>query len=160
MTTKNKALLANITALALEHNYDNEDFIASIATMLETAKGGPKGREHEDQEIDGIRYKWCNRHHQYEAFDLAKFRPNKKTGDFWPTCQLAYEQRQEFTKQINALQKLQKSNLLDEKFDIRANATEIAELEKVRLAKDVAYDTTGTEDYALQEKTETARKKK
>ena len=152
MTKKNTELYANITALALEHNFDNEDFNQAIHQLLETAKGGPKAKEHEDQFIDGIRYKWCNRHHQYEAFDQAKFRPNKKTGDFWPTCQIAYEQRQEFTKQINALQKLQKSSLLDEKFDIRANAQAILDLEKTRLAKDVAYDTKGTEAYALQEK--------
>ena len=148
MTKKNTELFEQITATVNSFDKAPDGLLDALKALLET--NSSTGATNPNKIIDGIEYKWCNRHHQYEAIKDAKFR-TKKDGSLWPTCQIAYEQYVAYGKQINALRKKLNAVIAGtEKGDIAAIATEINQLEITRKAKDIAYDRAGTESYALE----------
>ncbi len=146
MNKRNTELFAQIKLELVNHKAPAglEDAIRDLLETTTTA-----GPTNPNKFIDGLEYKYCTRHHQYESIEGANFRA-KKDGSLWPTCQVAYETYVAYGKQINAKRKLLNDIISGAKEgDIAEVATEINKLEIDRKAKDVAYDRAGTEGYAL-----------
>lgn len=149
MNKRNTELFGKIETVVGGFEFEGQEkLLGAIKQLMETTRATAEV-ENPNKIIDGVEYKWCNRHHQYENMELANFRV-KKDGSLWPTCQIAYDQRVVWDKAINKLRKSMNNVIAGlEEGDIAKLAVEINESEISRKAVDVAYDNKDTLAYAL-----------
>ena len=124
-----------------------ESLISQFATR--GTKSG--GAQYPNVMFDGIEYKWCKRHLQYEQLD--QFFYDEKKGRHHPECGVAKAIWVEHGKTISKLEREMSANLTNADFDLRAHALKIQEAKDIRAGHD--YDRTGTEDFVLPEGAQT-----
>lgn len=78
--------------------------------------------------VDGIEYKWCTRHSQFEPLEGFKVDGNGKRQAM---CDVAYEQWKQYNNTISAMEK-KAFDMLDDIDAMRAYVGEINKLKEIR----------------------------